>query len=96
MDYRSTLTVKIITNETFRAHQGFGLALFRDATMPPSTLLTYRVAKQEPFLDFKSRLAQALRYQPNQFRLGYCPLPDTIANLEGCGPIPWCRRTILN
>ncbi|KAH9450896.1 hypothetical protein Pst134EB_018405 [Puccinia striiformis f. sp. tritici] len=69
MDYRSTLTVKIITNETFRAHQGFGLALFRDATMPPSTLLTYRVAKQEPFLDFKSRLAQALRYQPNQFRL---------------------------
>ncbi|PLW41882.1 hypothetical protein PCANC_11063 [Puccinia coronata f. sp. avenae] len=37
--------------------------------MPPSDLPTFRVAKQQPFLDFKSKLAQDLGYQPNQIRL---------------------------
>ncbi|EGG09841.1 uncharacterized protein MELLADRAFT_42507 [Melampsora larici-populina 98AG31] len=63
------LTVKIITDETFRAHEGFDLALFDDRTMPPSELPTFRVAKQQPFLDFKSKLAQDLGYQPHQIRL---------------------------
>lgn len=37
--------------------------------MPPSDVPTFRVAKQQPFLDFKSKLAQDLGYQPHQIRL---------------------------
>ncbi|PLW25122.1 hypothetical protein PCASD_24039 [Puccinia coronata f. sp. avenae] len=62
-------TTKIITDETFRAHQGFDLALFDDKTMPPSDLPTFKVDQQQTFLDFKSKLAQDLSYQPNQIRL---------------------------
>ncbi|KAA1069421.1 Ubiquitin carboxyl-terminal hydrolase 7, variant 2 [Puccinia graminis f. sp. tritici] len=63
------LTTKIITEETFRAYQGFDLALFDDETMPPSDLPTFRVAKEQRFLDFKSTLARDLGYQPEQIRL---------------------------
>ncbi|KAG0139390.1 hypothetical protein CROQUDRAFT_111631 [Cronartium quercuum f. sp. fusiforme G11] len=63
------LTVKIITDETFKVHEGFDLALFDDRTMPPSELPTFRVAKQQAFVEFKSKLAQDLGYQPNQIRL---------------------------
>ncbi|PLW36364.1 hypothetical protein PCANC_16194 [Puccinia coronata f. sp. avenae] len=62
-------TTKIITDETFRAHQGFDLALFDDRTIHPFDLPTFRVDKQQTFLDFKSKLAQDLGYQPNQIRL---------------------------
>ncbi|PLW48129.1 hypothetical protein PCANC_06771 [Puccinia coronata f. sp. avenae] len=60
---------KIITDKTFRAHQGFDLALFNDRTIPPSDLPTFQVARQQTFQDFKSKLAQDLGYQLNQIRL---------------------------
>ncbi|KAA1072777.1 Ubiquitin carboxyl-terminal hydrolase 7 [Puccinia graminis f. sp. tritici] len=63
------LTTKIITDETFRLHEGFDMALLDDKTMPPSQLLTLTVLKTEPFLNFKSRLAQSLGYSLNYFRL---------------------------
>ncbi|OAV95865.1 hypothetical protein PTTG_04895 [Puccinia triticina 1-1 BBBD Race 1] len=63
------LTTKIVTEKTFRAHQGFDMALFDAKNMPPSDLPTFRVAKQERFLDFKSRLAQNQGHQPEQIRL---------------------------
>ncbi|KAI8455154.1 ubiquitin thiolesterase [Phakopsora pachyrhizi] len=63
------LTTKIITDETFQAHEGFDLALFDDRTMPPSDLPTFRIPKQQPFLDFKAKVAQDLGYEPNQIRL---------------------------
>ncbi|EHS64232.1 uncharacterized protein PGTG_22127 [Puccinia graminis f. sp. tritici CRL 75-36-700-3] len=67
--YDIFLTTKIITDETFRQHQGFDMALLDDKTMPPSQLLTLTVLKTEPFLNFKSRLAQSLGHSPNCFRL---------------------------
>ncbi|KAA1104399.1 Ubiquitin carboxyl-terminal hydrolase 7 [Puccinia graminis f. sp. tritici] len=63
------LTTKIVTEETFRVFQGFDLALFDDKTMPPSDVPTFRVAKKQRFLDFKSTLARDLGYQPEQIRL---------------------------
>ncbi|WAQ83719.1 hypothetical protein PtA15_4A167 [Puccinia triticina] len=63
------ITTKIITDETFRVHQGFDMALLDDMTMPPSNLLTFEVAGREPFLDFKSTLARKLGYPLNHFRV---------------------------
>ncbi|KAH9450893.1 hypothetical protein Pst134EB_018402 [Puccinia striiformis f. sp. tritici] len=63
------LNTKIVTEETFRAHQGFDLATFNDKNIPPSELPTLRVAKNERYLDFKSTVAQKLGYQPEKIRL---------------------------
>lgn len=62
-------TDQIITEDTFRVHQGFDLASFDDLTIPPTDSPRYRVAKQLTFLEFKSRLAEDLGYQIHQLRL---------------------------
>jgi ubiquitin carboxyl-terminal hydrolase 7 len=63
------LTAKVITDETFQAHQGFDLATFDDKYWPPTELYTFRVLKTEPYLKFKSRVAQYFKKPESQFRL---------------------------
>ncbi|KAF8343945.1 cysteine proteinase [Cantharellus anzutake] len=63
------LTAKVITDETFRRHQGFDLASFDDRVWPPSELPTFRVLKTESYLQFKSRVAEHFHFQESQIRL---------------------------
>lgn len=63
------LTTKIITENTFRAHQGFDLATFEERNLPASELPSFRVLKSEPYLTFKARLAQEYGLADVQFRL---------------------------
>ncbi|WFD43786.1 ubiquitinyl hydrolase 1 [Malassezia psittaci] len=52
------LTVRIVTEDIFRTHQGFDLATFDDRVAKPTELPTFRVLKSESFVHFKARLAQ--------------------------------------
>jgi len=63
------LTAKVITDETFQAHQGFDLATFDDKNWPPTELPTFRVLKTEPYLKFKSRVAEYFKKPESQTRL---------------------------
>lgn len=63
------LTTKIITEDTFRAHQGFDLATFEERNLPASELPSFRVLKSESYLTFKARLAQEYNLPENSFRL---------------------------
>lgn len=63
------LTTKIITEDTFRTHQGFDLATFEERNLPASDLPSFRVLKNEPYITFKQRLAQEYGLSPSSFRL---------------------------
>ncbi|GAA6050111.1 hypothetical protein JCM3770_001378 [Rhodotorula araucariae] len=63
------LTAKVITEDTFRQHQGFDLATFDDRTVPATELPTYRVAKAQPYLEFRAQVAKDHGYDPNDVRL---------------------------
>lgn len=63
------LTTKIITEDTFKAHQGFDMATFEERNLPASDLPSFRVLKNEPYLTFKQRLAQEYGVSPDSFRL---------------------------
>ncbi|KAE8245144.1 hypothetical protein A4X13_0g6070 [Tilletia indica] len=63
------LTAKVITEDTFRKHQGFDLATFEDRTLPPTELPSFRVHKADPFLSFKGMLSQQFNLPEDQMRL---------------------------
>lgn len=63
------LTVKLITEDTFKNHQGFDLATFEERNLPASELPSFRVLKSEPFLSFKSKLAQQFSLDETAMRL---------------------------
>lgn len=63
------LTAKVITDETFQSHQGFDLASFDEKNWPPTDLPTFRVLKNEPYLKFKSRVAEHFKKDENSIRL---------------------------
>lgn len=63
------LTTKVITDQTFTQHQGFDLATFDDRTVPATELPSYRVAKAQPFVEFRAQLAREYGYQPEEIRL---------------------------
>lgn len=50
-------------------HQGFDLATFDDRTVPATELPSYRVAKNQPFVEFRAQLAREHGYQPEDIRL---------------------------
>ena len=60
---------QVITDETFKLHQGFDLATFDDRTVPATELPSYRVAKAQPFVDFRAQLAREHGYRPEEVRL---------------------------
>lgn len=62
------MTVKLVTESTFRKHQGFDLATFDDRTLTPSDLPTFRVKKDEPFLSFKTRMAEHFKHPESDIR----------------------------
>lgn len=65
------LTAKVITDETFKKHQGFDLASFddRNAAIPAAPLTSYRVPKNQPYVDFKAQLCQENNINPEEVRL---------------------------
>lgn len=63
------LTVKLITEDTFKVHQGFDLATFEERNLPASDLPSFRVLKSEPFTSFKSKLAQQFSLDESHLRL---------------------------
>ncbi|KAH8927853.1 cysteine proteinase [Atractiella rhizophila] len=63
------LTTKIITDNTFQTHEGFDLATFDDRGMPASELPSYRVLKQQPFLEFKGKIAEDMGLDATHVRL---------------------------
>ncbi|RUP46159.1 ICP0-binding domain of ubiquitin-specific protease 7-domain-containing protein [Jimgerdemannia flammicorona] len=60
--------LQIITDETFKVHQGFDLAIFDDRTMP-SQIPSFLVKKKEPFVVFKQSVANHFQLPVNRFRL---------------------------
>lgn len=63
------LTVKVVTEDIFRTHQGFDLATFDDRALQPTELPTFRMLKNEPFVNFKSRLAMQYGLPEQSVRL---------------------------
>ncbi|KAH0446021.1 hypothetical protein IEQ34_025144 [Dendrobium chrysotoxum] len=63
------LTVKVITDDTFKAHQGFDLATFEERNLPASELPSFRMLKSETYLVFKSKLAQQFGLDDSAVRL---------------------------
>ncbi|PWN43435.1 putative ubiquitin-specific processing protease 21 [Ceraceosorus guamensis] len=63
------LTVKLITEDTFKGHQGFDLATFEERNLPATELASFRVLKTELFLNFKARLAQQYGMSEESIRL---------------------------
>ncbi|KAL7416026.1 hypothetical protein BDY24DRAFT_406155 [Mrakia frigida] len=63
------LTAKIISDDTFRRHQGFDLASFDDKNVPVSELPIFRVLKNETYKTFKGRVAAHYNHPEANFRL---------------------------
>lgn len=63
------LIAKVITDDVFNRHQGFDLASFDDKNVPATELATFRVQKQETYVNFKARIAQSFKMDPRDFRL---------------------------
>ncbi|CCF52859.1 hypothetical protein NDA11_006518 [Ustilago hordei] len=63
------LTVKLITEDTFRGHQGFDLATFEERNLPATDLPTFRVLKNELYLNFKSRIAAQYNLPEENIRM---------------------------
>ena len=63
------LTTKVITDEAFRSHQGFDLAMFEDRTLPSSEIFSARVLKAQPFLEFKKQLLKQLNVPEGETKL---------------------------
>lgn len=60
---------QLITDDTFTRHQGFDLATFDDRTVPATELPSYRVAKNQPFVEFRAQVAKEYGYAPEDIRL---------------------------
>ena len=63
------LTVKLITEDTFKSHQGFDLATFEERNLPATDLPSFRAKKDEPFLDFKKRIATQYKLSDQDIKL---------------------------
>ncbi|KAI5479269.1 hypothetical protein MNV49_003787, partial [Pseudohyphozyma bogoriensis] len=63
------LTTKVITEKTFIEHQGFDLATFDDRTVAATDLPTYRVPKNQTFLEFREMIAKEQNLPAEEIRL---------------------------
>lgn len=61
--------MQLITEDTFRGHQGFDLATFEERNLPATELPTFRVLKNELFLNFKARVANQYNLPEESIRL---------------------------
>lgn len=96
--------VQIITDATFKAHQGFDLASFDDKNVPPSELPVFRVLKNESYKTFKARVAQHFQYPESNFRLwvlvnrqNKTVRPDSpVEDMDGALTMEHVRNTMAN
>ena len=66
------LTIKVITDESFSNHQGFGLAVFDkiDKKNPPlSNPPAFHIPKQTTYGTFKSKIDKHFNYHESRIRL---------------------------
>ena len=63
------LTAKVITDDTFRKHQGFDLASFDDRSGPASQVISMRVAKNRPYVEFKTEICNQYKLNTEDVRL---------------------------
>jgi len=67
------LTAKVITDDAFRKHQGFDLASFDDrsptAVSSGSQVASFRVAKNQPYVEFKAQLCDQWKLNQEDVRL---------------------------
>ncbi|CAJ0637306.1 11152_t:CDS:10, partial [Entrophospora sp. SA101] len=60
--------VRLVTEDTFKAHQGFDLANFDERQYPLSNLQPLKVLKTSTFNDFKEKVAAEYDKSPDQIR----------------------------
>lgn len=69
------LTAKVITDDTFRKHQGFDLASFDERSSTSLTtgsmpyVSSYRVPKNQPYVEFKAQICQQFNLNQEDVRL---------------------------
>ncbi|PKY58830.1 cysteine proteinase [Rhizophagus irregularis] len=69
LEIKKNLTVKVVTTEKFRNHQGFDLANFDDRQYPLSDVQTYSILKSETYGDFKENISLDFNIPSEQIRL---------------------------
>ncbi|CAB4395464.1 unnamed protein product [Rhizophagus irregularis] len=69
LEIKKNLTVKVVTTEQFRNHQGFDLANFDDRQYPLSDVQTYSILKSETYGDFKENISLDFNIPSEQIRL---------------------------
>ncbi|RGB42716.1 ICP0-binding domain of ubiquitin-specific protease 7-domain-containing protein [Rhizophagus diaphanus] len=62
------ITVKIVTAEKFKIHQGFDLANFYDRFHTLSEIYVYKILKNETFKTFKDNISRTFNISPEQVR----------------------------
>jgi len=62
------LTVKIVTAEKFKIHQGFDLANFEDRQYPLSDVHVFKILKSETYGAFKEKISRNFNIPPEQVR----------------------------
>lgn len=82
-------SAQIITHDVFCNHEGFDLAAFDDRMQPATVMPSYKVAKAQPYVDFRASIAREFNYKPEEIRLWVlvnrqnktirpdAPVPDT-------------------
>lgn len=63
------LTAKVITDDTFKKHQGFDLASFDDRIVPASPVASFKVPKNQPYVEFKMQLCNQYNLNPEDVRM---------------------------
>ena len=63
------LSVGVVTESSFKAHQGFDLANWETDVVSPSTPRTHRVLRASTIADFAKTLAEEQKLQPEHVRL---------------------------
>ncbi|CAB5376644.1 unnamed protein product [Rhizophagus irregularis] len=62
------LTVKIVTTEKFKVHQGFDLANFDDRQYPLSEVYVYKILKSDAYRSFKDFASRNFNIPPERVR----------------------------
>ncbi|CAG8712653.1 11386_t:CDS:2, partial [Acaulospora colombiana] len=66
---RKDVTVKVVTEQSFRQHQGFDIVTLGGTDDPPPALLTFRVPQQESYYNMVSRIVEEIKVPRNRIRL---------------------------
>ncbi|KAG4305385.1 hypothetical protein PORY_000941, partial [Pneumocystis oryctolagi] len=62
------LYVKIVTDDHFKAHQGFDLSNIEEKEPSVSQFSTHKILKETPFIEFKTQIAASYGIEPDKIR----------------------------